>query len=101
MLSMRSWRHERTLKPDGDAKTVVRDRLTFELRMPLRLLTPVIASVSAPCSATANGGYRGTSAIQLIDHTRDVETPQDPAHRASDPNPRDLVEPVDERIAVT
>jgi ligand-binding SRPBCC domain-containing protein len=44
MLSMRSWRHQRTVEPDGDAKTVVRDRLTFELRAPLRLLTPVIAA---------------------------------------------------------
>jgi hypothetical protein len=43
MLSMRSWRHERTVEPDGDAKTVVRDRLTFELRGPLRPLTPVVA----------------------------------------------------------
>jgi ligand-binding SRPBCC domain-containing protein len=42
MLSMRSWRHQRTVEPDGDAKTVVRDRLTFELRAPLRLLTPVV-----------------------------------------------------------
>lgn len=44
MLSMRSWRHERTLEPDGDTKTVVRDRLTFELRTPLRVLTPVIGA---------------------------------------------------------
>ena|ERR1700760_787445 len=43
MLSMRRWRHERTLEPDGDAKTDVRDRLTFELRPPIRLLTPVMA----------------------------------------------------------
>ena len=43
MLSMRSWRHERTVEPDGDAKTVVRDRLTFTLRAPLRPLTPVVA----------------------------------------------------------
>jgi hypothetical protein len=42
MLSMRSWRHERTVEPDGDAKTVVRDRLTFELRGPLRPLTPIV-----------------------------------------------------------
>jgi ligand-binding SRPBCC domain-containing protein len=42
MLSMRSWRHERTVEPDGDAKTVVRDRLTFELRTPLRPLTPIV-----------------------------------------------------------
>ncbi|MBO0676960.1 hypothetical protein JRC04_05745 [Mycolicibacterium sp. S2-37] len=41
MLSMRSWRHQRTLEPDG-ANTVVRDRLTFELRAPLRMLTPVV-----------------------------------------------------------
>ena len=44
MLSMRHWRHERTLEPDGPAKTLVRDRLTFELRGPLRLLTPVVAA---------------------------------------------------------
>lgn len=44
MLSMRSWRHERTVEPDGDAKTVVRDRLTFELRAPLRFLMPIIAA---------------------------------------------------------
>jgi ligand-binding SRPBCC domain-containing protein len=44
MLSMRLWRHERTLEPDGEAKTVVRDRLTFELRAPLGLLTPLIAA---------------------------------------------------------
>ncbi|MCK0177517.1 MULTISPECIES: hypothetical protein [Mycobacteriaceae] len=43
MLSMRSWRHERSLEPDGDA-TVVHDRLTFELRAPLRVLTPVIGA---------------------------------------------------------
>ena len=48
MLSMRLWRHERTLEPDPDpdrdAKTGVRDRLTFELRAPLRVLTPIIAA---------------------------------------------------------
>ena len=44
MLTMRRWRHERTLEPDGEAKTVVRDRLTFELRGLLRMLTPVVAA---------------------------------------------------------
>jgi ligand-binding SRPBCC domain-containing protein len=44
MLSMRLWRHERTLSPASDTKTVVCDRVTFELRGPLRLLTPVIAA---------------------------------------------------------
>ncbi|SEH83695.1 hypothetical protein SAMN04489835_4718 [Mycolicibacterium rutilum] len=44
MLSMRLWRHERTLDPVDEARTVVRDRLTFELRGPLRVLTPVIAA---------------------------------------------------------
>jgi ligand-binding SRPBCC domain-containing protein len=39
---MRSWRHQRTVESDGDAKTVVRDRLTFELRTPLRPLTPIV-----------------------------------------------------------
>jgi ligand-binding SRPBCC domain-containing protein len=44
MLSMRSWRHERTLSPSGDAETIVRDRLTFQLRLPLRVLAPVITT---------------------------------------------------------
>jgi ligand-binding SRPBCC domain-containing protein len=44
MLSMRLWRHERTLAPGGDGKTLVRDRLTFELRTPLRPLTPIVAA---------------------------------------------------------
>ena len=44
MMSMRSWRHERSVTPDGDGKTVVLDRLTFELRAPLRPLTPVVTA---------------------------------------------------------
>lgn len=44
MRSMRLWRHERTLEPGGDGKTLVRNRLTFELRAPLRTLTPVVAT---------------------------------------------------------
>jgi ligand-binding SRPBCC domain-containing protein len=44
MLSMRLWRHERTIEPDGEVKAVVQDRLTFELRGPLRLLTPIVAA---------------------------------------------------------
>jgi ligand-binding SRPBCC domain-containing protein len=44
MMSMRRWRHERSVTPDGDGKTIVHDRLTFELRTPLRPLTPVIAA---------------------------------------------------------
>ena len=43
MLSMRLWRHERSVTPDGESKTVVRDRITFQLRLPLRPLTPIIA----------------------------------------------------------
>jgi ligand-binding SRPBCC domain-containing protein len=44
MRSRRLWRHERTIDPEGDAKVVVRDRLTFELRGPLRPLTPIVAA---------------------------------------------------------
>jgi ligand-binding SRPBCC domain-containing protein len=44
MLSMRQWRHQRSVAPDDDGKTVVRDRITFQLRAPLRPLTPVIAA---------------------------------------------------------
>jgi len=42
MLSMRSWRHVRTLDASVDGQTIVRDRLTFELRLPLRILTPLV-----------------------------------------------------------
>ena len=49
--------------PNGDAKTVVRDRLTFELRRPLRSLTPVgRGRASARCSGTGTDGCSGTSA---------------------------------------
>jgi ligand-binding SRPBCC domain-containing protein len=34
MLSMRVWEHERTLEPDGESATRVRDRLSFEPRLP-------------------------------------------------------------------
>jgi ligand-binding SRPBCC domain-containing protein len=44
MLSMRRWRHERSVTPDDDGKAVVRDRITFQLRAPMRLLTPIVAA---------------------------------------------------------
>ena len=44
MMSMRLWRHERTVTPDRDGKSIVRDRITFELRAPLRPLTPIVAA---------------------------------------------------------
>ena len=44
MMSMRRWRHQRTVTPDGDTKTVVRDRITFELRTSLRPATPIVAA---------------------------------------------------------
>jgi ligand-binding SRPBCC domain-containing protein len=43
MMSMRRWRHERSVTP-GDGKAIVLDRITFELRMPLRLATPLVAA---------------------------------------------------------
>lgn len=43
MMSMRQWRHQRTVTPDGDSKAVVHDRITFELRAPLRPATPIVA----------------------------------------------------------
>jgi ligand-binding SRPBCC domain-containing protein len=43
MLSMRRWRHQRDVTPDGE-QTLVHDRLTFELRTLLRPLTPVVAA---------------------------------------------------------
>jgi ligand-binding SRPBCC domain-containing protein len=44
MMSMRQWRHQRSVTPDGDSKAVVRDRITFELRAPLRPATPIVAA---------------------------------------------------------
>jgi ligand-binding SRPBCC domain-containing protein len=44
MMSMRRWRHQRSVSPDGDGKAVVHDRITFQLRAPLRPLTPIIAA---------------------------------------------------------
>jgi ligand-binding SRPBCC domain-containing protein len=45
MMSMRSWRHVRTLEAVDERKTLVRDRITFELKTPLRPLTPLLAVV--------------------------------------------------------
>jgi ligand-binding SRPBCC domain-containing protein len=44
MMSMRRWRHERSVSPDGNGKAVVRDRITFRLRTPRRPLTPIVAA---------------------------------------------------------
>jgi ligand-binding SRPBCC domain-containing protein len=44
MLSMSLWRHERTVTPDGDATSVVHDRVTFQPRLLLSLATPVLAT---------------------------------------------------------
>jgi hypothetical protein len=43
MLSMRLWRHERTVTPNGDAAAMVHDRLTFQPRLPLRPAAPLLA----------------------------------------------------------
>ena len=43
MLSMRLWRHEREVTPHGE-KTIVRDRITFQLRALFRPATPVVAA---------------------------------------------------------
>lgn len=49
MLSMRVWEHERTLEPAGESSCVVRDRLSFQPRVPgtARLLRPVVQAVFA------------------------------------------------------
>lgn len=43
MLSMRLWRHERSVSPNGDSKAVVHDRIAFQPRLPLRFAAPVLA----------------------------------------------------------
>ena len=47
MLSMRVWEHERTLEAAGGSSCVVRDRLSFEPRVPGtgRLVRPVVAAL--------------------------------------------------------
>ena len=42
MMSMRQWRHQRSVTPDGDTKAVVHDRVTFQPRVWLRFATPVL-----------------------------------------------------------
>ena len=44
MMSMRRWGHERSVTPDGDSKAIVSDRITFQLRAPLRPATPIVAA---------------------------------------------------------
>jgi hypothetical protein len=44
MMSMRLWRHERSVEPESGGKTVVRECITFQLRLPLRPITPIIAA---------------------------------------------------------
>ena len=44
MLSIRRWRHERSVIPQDNGKSVVRDRITFTVRAPLRPLTPIFAA---------------------------------------------------------
>ncbi len=44
MMSMRRWRHQRSVSPGGNGKAVVHDRITFQLRAPLRPLTPIVAA---------------------------------------------------------
>jgi hypothetical protein len=45
MLSMSRWQHERSVTPDGDAKAVVHDRITFQPRVWLRFATPILGIV--------------------------------------------------------
>jgi ligand-binding SRPBCC domain-containing protein len=44
MMSMRRWRHQRSVTPESDSKAVVHDCITFELRAPLRPATPIVAA---------------------------------------------------------
>ena len=42
MLSMRLWRHERTVTADGIGTALVDDRVTFQPRLPLRFAAPLL-----------------------------------------------------------
>jgi ligand-binding SRPBCC domain-containing protein len=44
MMCMRRWRHQRSVSPDDNGKAVVHDRITFQLRAPVRPLTPIVAA---------------------------------------------------------
>ncbi|CUU59942.1 hypothetical protein Ga0074812_13366 [Parafrankia irregularis] len=51
MLSMRRWEHERTLEPgNAGTRTVVHDRVTFELRQPLARLPGLDATLASVVS---------------------------------------------------
>ena len=45
MLSMRRWEHERTLTARDDGRTGLHDRITFEPRTPMSVLTPLLGRV--------------------------------------------------------
>lgn len=53
MLSMRQWQHERTVTPEGDTKTIVRDRITFQTRAGLRFAAPVARALRSSAPAVA------------------------------------------------
>ena len=102
MLSMRQWRHERSVTPDGDGKTVVRDRLTFELRAPLRPAdTRRRGGDSRTVRTPAPSACSGISPTEFIDDAGDVQG-DGQAGLVERPlqHSRDLVEAVDERIAM-
>ncbi len=102
MLSMRLWRHERSVNRTAMAKTVVRDRLTFELRAPHaaadtgrrgRDWRAVRAPAPSPCS--------GISPAEFIDDAGDVQGDgQAGLVERTLQDASDLVESVDERVAV-
>src|SRR4029453_1290622 len=61
MMSMRQWRHQRTVTPDGDSKAVVRGCITFQFRTLLRPATPIVAAGCAYYSGTGTGDCSGIS----------------------------------------
>jgi ligand-binding SRPBCC domain-containing protein len=58
MISMSLWGHERTVEEEGDGGTRVTDRITFELRRPLRYLPGINGLVGAFVAATFRHRHR-------------------------------------------
>jgi ligand-binding SRPBCC domain-containing protein len=64
MLSMRSWEHERWIEPAGEGACTIRDRLTFEPRLPLpgRALQPVVRALFRHRHRRLRGRFGGAAA---------------------------------------
>jgi ligand-binding SRPBCC domain-containing protein len=83
MLSMRQWRHERSITPDGATRAVVHDRLTFQLRAGLRLATPVVAASPVATTVPSVAGRAAAGSLSLPTAFCRLVTPASPVDLGS------------------